>query len=98
VKAVPRIGRLLDLGGLLLFVVGGVTYARAWIGLSDVPEFERPEGASPYAATELADGYHQMERLGLALMIAALLVFVAAWWVARAVGRGPDAAGPASGL
>lgn len=80
---VPRIGRILDLAGLLLFLAGGVVYGRAWIGFRSVPDFQRPEHGTVMAATELADGFRVLERWGVAGMILGIGVFVAAWWVAR---------------
>jgi hypothetical protein len=35
-KTEPRIGRLLDLGGLLLFLGGGAVSVWAWIGFRGV--------------------------------------------------------------
>ena len=86
-KTVPRLGRVLDLAGLLLFLVGGALYARAWIGFQGVPEFERPEHGTVFAATELADSFRTMARWGIALMIVGIMVFVAAWWVARRLSK-----------
>lgn len=80
---VPRIGRILDLVGLLLFLAGGLVYGRAWLGFRSVPDFERPEHAVIMAATELADGFRRMERVGLGVMVVGIAVFVVAWWVAR---------------
>jgi hypothetical protein len=82
-KAVPRIGRILDLVGLLLFLVGGGLYARAWLGFRSVPDFEPGVGGSAFAATELADGFRPIQHVGTALMVAGVAVFIAAWWVAR---------------
>ena len=81
---VPRIGRVLDLVGLLLFLVGGAVYARAWVGFHTVPDFERPEHGPVMAATQYADGFRVMGRWGVAVMIVGVGVFVTAWWVARA--------------
>jgi hypothetical protein len=81
--AVPRIGRILDFAGLLLFLAGGAVYVRAWIGFQGVPDFERPEHASVMAATELADAFRQLEHAGSALMLVGIAVFVVAWWTAR---------------
>jgi hypothetical protein len=91
---VPRIGRILDLAGLLLFLGGGVVYARAWIGFQGVPDFQRPQRAPVMAATELADSFHRLEYTGLAVMLVGIAVFVGAWWVAGRA-RGPTT--PASG-
>jgi len=87
---VPRIGRVLDLAGLLLFLAGGLVYGRAWIGFQGVPDFERPEHGSIMAAVEFADGFRRMERWGVAVMILGVGVFVTAWWVARRAQRQPE--------
>ena len=67
-RPVPRIGRVLDLAGLLLFSVGGALYARAWVGFRSVPDFERVEGGPVFAATEFADGFRRMQAAGTALL------------------------------
>jgi hypothetical protein len=82
---VPRIGRILDFAGLLLFLAGGLVYARAWLGFQGIDEFERPEHGTVMAATELVDGFRRMEHVGVAIMLVGIAVFVAAWWVARRV-------------
>lgn len=80
---VPRIGRILDLVGLLFLLVGVGVYGFAWVGFQGVPDFQRPEHGTVFAATELADGYRAMERIGIAGMLVGIAVFVVAWWVAR---------------
>ena len=86
-KTVPRIGRVLDLVGLLLFLSGAVVYARAWVGFRGVPDFERPERGPVFAAVELADGFKRLQYVGVALMLVGVAGFVLAWWVARRVAR-----------
>jgi hypothetical protein len=85
VTPVPRIGRVLDLVGLVLLLVGGLVYARAWLGFRDIDEFERPEHGTVMAATEFADGFRRMEHLGVAIMLVGVGVFATAWWVTRRV-------------
>ncbi len=95
---VPRIGRVLDLIGLLLFVGGGAVFARAWVGFRAVRHY-RPGPHDPlWSATRLANGYLRLQHVGVALMVAGVAVFVIAWWTARRVARaaagsgGPDGA------
>lgn len=80
---VPRIGRVLDLVGLLFLVVGGGFVARAWVGFREVQGFVPPPDAPAMAAVEFADGFWRMQKVGVGLMLIGIGVFVAAWWVAR---------------
>ena len=86
-KTVPRIGRLMDLAGLLLFVAGGALYARAWAGFQQVPTIERPEGGAAFSMVELANGYSRIQNTGATLMLFGVAVFVVAWWTARDIPR-----------
>lgn len=86
-KTVPRIGRILDLVGLLFLLVGVGVYGFAWVGFQGVPDFDRPEHGTIFAATEMADGYRTMEHVGVAVMLVGVAVFVCAWWVARRAPR-----------
>ncbi len=88
---VPRVGRILDLAGLALFLVGGGLFARAWVGFRTLPAFAPDPEGEPWAAVRLADGYLRLQKVGAGLMVAAALVFVAAWWVG---GRGRSHHGP----
>ena len=83
-KNVPRIGRLLDLAGLVLFAVGGAFFARAWVGFQSVRGYEPPVDAPAWSAVALADGFWQLQKIGAGLMVAGAAVFVLAWWVGRA--------------
>jgi hypothetical protein len=87
-KTVPRIGRVLDLAGLLLFLGGGAVAAWAWIGFRDLPGSLPPPDAGAWAAAAVADGYWRLQKIGTGVMIAGLAVFVLAWWVARRVRSG----------
>ena len=84
-KRVPRVGRALDLAGLVLFLVGGALFARAWVGFRRVPAFAPDPEGEPWAAVRLADEYLRLQKIGAGLMMVAALVFVVAWWVG---GRG----------
>ena len=84
-RDVPRIGRVLDLVGLLLFLVGGAVYARSWLGLRAMDDFVREAGAAQFAAVEHADRLARVGRLGFALMAAGVMVAVVAAVVARRV-------------
>ena len=81
--SVSRIGRLLDLVGLLLFLGGAAFFVWAWIGFRSVPAFVPDPNGEPWAAVRFADGYLRLQWLGGALMAAGIATFVAAWWVAR---------------
>jgi hypothetical protein len=86
-KKVPRIGRLLDLCGLALFLGGGSTCVRAWIGFQSVTRFVPPADGPAWGAVSVADGYLRLQRIGSGLMLVGLAVFVMAWWVARSTPR-----------
>jgi small-conductance mechanosensitive channel len=77
---VPRIGRVLDAIGLVLFLGGGGAVAWAWAGFqSYVP----PSDAPAWSAVEIANGYWRIQKIGVGVMLAGIAVFVLAWWVAR---------------
>ena len=96
--SVPRIGRVLDLLGALLFASGGAAYAWAWAGFRRVREYQPTLQEGEWAAVRLADEYWRLQRIGTALMLAGLAVFVGAWWVAgrarRRAAAAPLDAGP----
>lgn len=84
-RSVPRIGRILDLLGLLVFATGAALYARAWIGLRGMDRFERAEGDAAFAAIERADALSSLGRIGIAIMIAGVLIAGVAALVARRI-------------
>lgn len=81
-RSVPRIGRVLDLVGALLFAVGGGLYAWAWAGFRRVREYQPTLEDGEWAAVRLADEYWRLQRIGTGLMLGGLAVFLGAWWVA----------------
>lgn len=85
--AVPRIGRVLDLVGALIFLAGAALYARSWLGLRAMDEFEPASGASAFPAVERADALSRLGRYGFALMAVGAVVAVIAAVVARRVAR-----------
>ena len=89
-KHVPRVGRVLDLAGLALLLVGGGFFARAWVGFRRVPAIVPDPEGEPWATVQLADGYLRLQRIGGGLMVVAALVFVAAWWVGGRRRRRPE--------
>lgn len=91
-RAVPRIGRILDAVGLVLFLGGAGFYVWAWMGFRSVPAFVPDPGGEPFAATRLANGYLRLQWVGGALMGVGIAVFVLAWWMARR--RGGNAKSP----
>ena len=89
--SVPRIGRVLDLVGALLFLGGATLYARSFIGLRDMDAFVRAEGDASFAAVERANELSRVGNVGIGLMIAGVAVGVLAAIVARRMRRAPDA-------
>lgn len=89
-KTVPRIGRILDLGGLLLFLGGGAIFVWAWMGFRGVTDYEPPVDGPAWGAVSIADGYWRLQKIGTGLMLAGVVVFVLAWWVARAYAHESD--------
>lgn len=90
---VPRLGRLLDLAGALVFLAGALVYARSWLGLRAMDRFERDAGATPHAAVEHADAMARLGSYGFALMAAGAVIAVLAALVARRMTRNGAAAG-----
>jgi hypothetical protein len=83
VSTVPRIGRVLDVAGLLVFLGGAATFVWAWIGFQGVPELQPSVDGPAWAAVAVADGYWRLQKIGTGLMVAGGALFVVAWWVAR---------------
>jgi len=82
-KQVRRLGRILDLVGLVLVLAGGGMVARAWSGFEEVRTFQAAPDAQPFAALRLHDRWARVQRAGTTFMVAGVAVFVTAWWVAR---------------
>lgn len=82
-KSVPRIGRVLDLVGIVFFLLGGGFVARAWIGFREVEGYVPPADAAAMTAVEFADQFWRIQKVGVGLMLIGVAVFVAAWWIAR---------------
>jgi hypothetical protein len=82
-KTVSRLGRALDLVGLLVFLTGLGVFGRAWIGFRSVPAYHATPDEGAFATVRLADGYLRVQRIGAAIMAAGVAVFVAAWWIHR---------------
>lgn len=89
-RRVSRLGRWLDVAGLLLFAVGGGLVAWAWTGFRSVNRFQPSPQDGAWAAVRLADQYWRLQKIGTALMVAGAAVFVWAWWVAGRGGRPTD--------
>lgn len=90
-SAVPRIGRLLDAVGSVLFVGGAGLFAWAWAGFRRVTSYAPSPDDPPFSAIRMADGYWLLQKIGASVMFAGLAVFVTAWWVARRIRRSEDA-------
>jgi hypothetical protein len=88
VGKVRRLGRVLDLVGLLVFLSGAGMSARAWAGFEEVRAYQAAPGEAPFAALRMHDRYSRIQRAGGLAMLGGVAVFVAAWWVARRDGAG----------
>jgi hypothetical protein len=84
---VPRFGRVLDLIGLLLFVVGGGVFVRAWLGFEGVRHYQPGPHEPLWSAMHRANGFLRLQHIGAAVMAAGIAVFVVAWWTAGRVKR-----------
>lgn len=80
-RPVPRIGRILDGLGILVFLTGAGVYGRAWCGLrrlEDQPDQPVGEQLS-FAAVERFVELQEMSRMGLVLMaVGGVVALVAA--------------------
>ncbi len=85
--SVPRVGRVLDLVGLFLFLVGGGIFLRAWVGFADVHHYQPGPRDPLWATIRLADRFQRLQHLGVELMAAGTAVFVIAWVTAWWLGR-----------
>lgn len=92
---VPRIGRVLDVVGLVLFLVGAGVYGRAWLGMQRLESVQPVSlDVTDFAALARFDELHQLSRVGLGIMAAGVLMAVAAMVVAKPVGgKEPHAEG-----
>ncbi len=83
---VPRIGRVLDLVGLVFFLLGGGFIARAWYGFREVQGYVPPPDPTAMTAVEFADQFWRIQRVGVGLLLIGIALSVAAWWTARRAG------------
>lgn len=85
-RSVPLAGRVLDVVGLTILVVGAGVYARSWIGLKGLAA-EPPAGEESFAAMAEFNRFNDLADMGIALMIAGAVVMVVAAILARRLGR-----------
>lgn len=86
-RDVPRIGRVLDFVGLLLFLVGGALYARSWFGLRGMSDFTPGPDAPLFAAIARANTLTRLGHIGFGFMAAGAVVACVAALVAWRLGR-----------
>lgn len=80
---VPRLGRVLDLVGALLFLGGAAVYGWAWMGLRRLRDDPPVSAEGAFVAVARANDFSTLSRLGLALMAGGAVVAVLAAVVAR---------------
>lgn len=84
---VPRIGRVLDVVGLVVFLGGLGTYARAWIGMRRLGAAGADPSAPLFSGMREFQRWWELSRVGIALMVIGGLVALAAagvaWWLRR---------------
>ena len=73
---------MLDVIGLLFLLVGAGLVVRAWAGFRGI-RASAPSLDPAVSAVEVADGFWGIQKVGVALILVGLAVFVGAWWVAR---------------
>ena len=91
-RPVSRAGRVLDLVGLALLLVGALCYLRAYAGMRTLEGVKPSPGAEAFASMKQWDRMHILSRTGLGLIGAGLVVAVGA---AVAGGRRGKAESPA---
>lgn len=84
---VPRIGRVLDVLGLVVFLAGLGVYGRSWLGMRRL-EAEGVDPAAPlFSGMQEFDRMWELSRVGIALMVlgglVALVAAGVAWWIRR---------------
>lgn len=91
-RPVPRVGRILDGVGILLFLAGAGLYARAWWGLRRLESSPEPstEDSGAFATVARVEDLHELSDKGLLLMAVGFVVAVVAAAVARWKGGGED--------
>jgi hypothetical protein len=89
--SVPRLGRALDLVGLALFLAGAGCYMYAQRGMDGIRTGQTVITGSLFATLNQAKAYSRVADLGLALAVVGLMVFGAAFMVARRARTGPPA-------
>ena len=90
-QSVPRLGRVLDLAGLLVFLAGAGCYLYAQRGLDDIRTGRTVITGSMFATLNEAKAYSRVADLGMALAVGALVVFAVAFAVARRARTTPPA-------
>jgi hypothetical protein len=92
-QPVPRLGRALDLLGLLLFAAGAGCYGYAYVGLEGIRTGDSVIAGGMFATLNEAKALTTVSEIGIAVAIAGIGVFIAAFMVARAARlRGPSSA------
>jgi hypothetical protein len=84
----------MDLGGMMLLVIGGGCYLRAYFGLEAIRLNGGVAANTRFAALAEFERYYQLSRFGLGLAAVAILVLLASAAMAWRVRRAPPAEVP----
>lgn len=77
-RPVPRVLRAVNVLALVIFAAGAAVYARAWLGMRALREYEAPPDAPLFSAMERFNHFWELSRIGLWLVGASVAVAVIA--------------------
>ena len=93
-RKVPRLSNIMDLGGMMLLVIGGGCYVRAYLGLEAIRINGGVSAKTRFAALGEFERYYQLSRFGLVLAAVAIVVMLASAAMAWRARRTTPAAEP----
>ena len=87
-RNIPPLARQLDLGGIVLLLVGAACYLRAYVGMMGLRNGVT-HGSERFAGLREFDGYWQLSRIGIGIGALAIVVMIAGAVVAWRARRTP---------
>lgn len=86
-RPVPRSLRIANAAALLVFLAGAGVYGRAWLGMRALKSYEADADAALFAGLERFNHFWELSRLGIGLVLAALLLALLTAVAAVMMGR-----------